>query len=50
VDPNKFESKCGWSPYEGFKLKGRVNKVILRGNLVVDNTDLVKEIKGKRVL
>ena len=50
VDPGKFESKSGWSPYEGFKLKGRANKVILRGNLVVDNTDVVKEIKGKRVL
>lgn len=50
VDPAHFESKCGWSPYEGFKLKGRVNKVILRGNLVVDNAQVVKEIKGKRVL
>ena len=50
VDPSRFESKCGWSPYEGFKLRGRVNKVILRGNLVVDNAEIVKEVKGKRVL
>ncbi|MCP4646644.1 MAG: dihydroorotase family protein [bacterium] len=50
VSAEESESKCGWTPYEGFKLKGRVKKVILRGNLVVDNSKVVKEIKGKRVL
>ncbi len=50
VRAEDFESKCGWSPYERFKLKGRVNKVILRGNLVVDNSKVIKEAKGKRVL
>ena len=50
VNADEFESKCGWTPYEGFKLKGRVKKVILRGNLVVEDSKVVKEVKGKRVL
>jgi carbamoyl-phosphate synthase/aspartate carbamoyltransferase/dihydroorotase len=29
-----MKSKCGWSPYEGMKLKGKVREVILRGELV----------------
>ena len=50
VSADEFESKCGWTPYEGFKLKGRVKKVILRGNLVVDDSKVINEVKGKRVL
>ncbi len=50
VSADDFESKCGWTPYEGFTLKGRVKKVFLRGNLVVDDSKVVKEVKGKRVL
>ncbi|MBD3397652.1 amidohydrolase family protein [Candidatus Micrarchaeota archaeon] len=50
VSADGFESKCGWTPYEGFRLKGRVKKVILKGKLVVDGSRVVKEIKGKRVL
>jgi carbamoyl-phosphate synthase/aspartate carbamoyltransferase/dihydroorotase len=27
-------TKCGWSPFEGMRLKGRVHKVLLRGETV----------------
>ena len=47
VRAEDFESRCGWTPYEGMKLKGRVKKVILRGELVVEDSKVVKEIKGK---
>jgi dihydroorotase (multifunctional complex type) len=50
VSADEFESKCGWTPYEGMRLKGRVKKVLLRGNLVVDDSKVIKEIRGKRVL
>ncbi len=45
-----LESRCGWTPFEGFRLKGRVKKVILRGNLVVDDSKIVDEVKGEEVL
>jgi dihydroorotase len=45
-----LESRCGWTPFEGFRLKGRVKKVILRGNLVVDDSKIVNELKGEEVL
>lgn len=25
------ESKCGWTPYAGLKVRGRVQKVVIRG-------------------
>ena len=25
-------SRCGWTPFEGRKVKGRVTKVVLRGH------------------
>ncbi len=43
-----MESKCGWSPYEGMRLKGKVQKVIFRGELVFDE-GFEKEVRGKEV-
>jgi carbamoyl-phosphate synthase/aspartate carbamoyltransferase/dihydroorotase len=33
----EFQSKCGWSPFEGMKLKGKVRQVSLRGKTVFKN-------------
>lgn len=30
-------TRCGWSPFEGWKVKGRVRKVVLRGVTVFDD-------------
>ena len=44
LDPDKVftvegvASKCGWSPYEGERLKGKVEMVWVNGTLVVDNS------------
>jgi carbamoyl-phosphate synthase/aspartate carbamoyltransferase/dihydroorotase len=27
----EMKSRCGWTPFEGWKVKGRVRKVVLRG-------------------
>ena len=29
-------SRCGWSPFEGWELQGKVEKVVLRGEVVVE--------------
>ena len=42
LDPNKayvagsdgYETKCGWSPFDGWELYGRVEKVILYGKSI----------------
>ena len=44
VDPHKkwqikgkeLHSKCGWSPFEGFNLHGKVSKTIIGGKVVVN--------------
>ena len=31
---SSMQSRCGWTPYEGMTVKGRVERVVLRGELV----------------
>jgi carbamoyl-phosphate synthase/aspartate carbamoyltransferase/dihydroorotase len=33
----ELHSRCGWSPFEGMKLKGRVRRVVLRGQLAYED-------------
>lgn len=43
-----FLSRCGWTPFEGWKVKGRVKRVVLRGREVYKNGKvLVKPGYGK---
>lgn len=37
VEGKSLQTKCKWSPYEGWKLKGKVKKVYIRNKLVFDN-------------
>lgn len=46
---NQF-TKCGWTPFEGWKVKGRVKKVVLRGKTAYeDGKILVEAGYGKNV-
>jgi carbamoyl-phosphate synthase/aspartate carbamoyltransferase/dihydroorotase len=31
IKASEMHSRCGWSPFEGWKVKGRVTRVVLRG-------------------
>jgi carbamoyl-phosphate synthase / aspartate carbamoyltransferase / dihydroorotase len=31
LNASQFFSRCGWTPFEGWKVKGRVTRVVLRG-------------------
>jgi len=43
-------SKCGWTPFEGWPVRGRVERVVLRGQTVYENGKiLVKPGFGKNV-
>lgn len=41
-------SKCGWTPYDGWKVKGSIIKTLLRGGVVYDSGE-VRYTKGKEV-
>ncbi|MBU1197773.1 dihydroorotase family protein [Candidatus Micrarchaeota archaeon] len=43
LDGNLF-TKCGWSPFEGWKLKGRVEKTWVRGQLAFDEGSIVARL------
>jgi carbamoyl-phosphate synthase/aspartate carbamoyltransferase/dihydroorotase len=42
---DELQTKCGWSPFAGLALQGRVQRVTLRGRTVYDATRLGKENK-----
>jgi len=48
VRNDKLFTKCGWSPFDGWKLKGWPVMTFIRGNLIFDNGDINK-IKGREV-
>jgi dihydroorotase-like cyclic amidohydrolase len=37
---NQF-TRCGWTPFEGWKVKGKVRKVVLRGETVFENDNVL---------
>ncbi|OGH22396.1 MAG: hypothetical protein A3F31_04410 [Candidatus Levybacteria bacterium RIFCSPHIGHO2_12_FULL_38_12] len=49
IDPNlkfeignlKFHTKCGWSPFDGMKVKGKVVKTYLRGEKVFEDGQIL---------
>ncbi len=46
---NQF-TRCGWTPFEGWKVKGKVRKVVLRGrNAFEDRKILVEQGYGRNV-
>jgi len=36
-------TRCGWTPFEGWKVKGRVRKVVLRGKTAFENGNILVE-------
>lgn len=40
VGENGYETKCGWSPFEGWKLYGKVEKAVYNGKVLLENYEL----------
>lgn len=38
-----LHSRCGWTPFEGWKVKGKVQKVVLRGKTAYDDGNILAE-------
>lgn len=49
VKPEEFYSKAGWSPWEGRKLRGKVVKTFIRGELIMEEDEIIGKPAGRRV-
>lgn len=43
IRAGEMKSRCGWTPFEGWKVKGRARKVILRGREVFRDGEVLAE-------
>ncbi len=41
VENRNLKTKCGWSPFAGWKVKGKVKKVVMHGKTVMENDRLL---------
>ncbi|MDO5835201.1 MAG: dihydroorotase family protein [Methanobacterium sp.] len=48
IDPDKFHSKAKYSPFKGFRVQGMPIMTLVRGNLVMENGEILKN-QGKFV-
>jgi dihydroorotase len=47
VERKDLQTKCGWSPFEGWNLTGNPVYTIVNGNVVYEKGEIRSEIKGK---
>lgn len=50
IDNKDLKTKCGWSPFVGQKVVGKIEKVALRGELVYEHGKVLAEPGSGRVL
>ena len=43
IKASEMHSRCGWTPFEGWKVKGRVCRVVLRGKTAFEDGKVVAE-------
>ena len=43
IDSAKMNSKCGWTPFDGWNVRGKIEKVFLRGQLAFDGEQVTVE-------
>ena len=47
IKNDNIESKCGWSPFNGFKLKGTPISTIIAGKIKMKNGKIMGDPSGK---
>ena len=50
IKNEKIESKCGWSPFDGYKFKGTPVATIINGEIKMKNGKLLGHPSGKPIL
>ncbi len=49
VKPEEFYTKAEWSPWEGKKLRGKVVMTIIRGEIVMEDDEVLEKPRGVRL-
>ena len=49
VKGDELFTKCKWSPFEGWKLKGKICQTIVNGNLVYEDGEIENKFMGKEI-
>ena len=49
IKNENIESKCGWSPFNGFKFKGTPVATIINGKIKMKNGEIIGEPSGKPI-
>ncbi|MEM4312143.1 MAG: dihydroorotase family protein [Nitrososphaerales archaeon] len=50
IDPLRFLSKAKYSPFQGFLVRGKVKKTLLRGNIVYEDGVILKRGLGEVII
>ena len=50
IKNEKIESKCGWAPFDGYKVKGTAVATIINGEIKMKNGKLLGDPSGKPML
>ena len=46
IQNEKIESKCGWSPFNGFKFKGTPVATIINGKIKMKDGNIIGDPEG----
>ena len=49
IENTWINSKCGWTPYDGMKVKGWPIMTIIRGNMVMREGEVDQEPSGRPI-
>jgi len=47
ISNENLYTKCGWTPFNGMKIKGKIIKTVLRGQTVYENDKITEPASGK---
>lgn len=47
IDSAKLYTKCRWTPFEGMKVTGKINRVVLRGQVVFNDGEVLQPPQGQ---
>ncbi|BAA31090.1 dihydroorotase [Pyrococcus horikoshii] len=50
IKAENFYTKANWTPYEGWKVKGKVIMTILRGEVVMEDDEIIGKPRGERIV
>lgn len=47
LNPNMLYTKCGWTPFEGMKVSGKIKRVVLKGQIVYKDGEVLQPAQGQ---